>query len=285
MAVFTEQLFTSPFAGGAGPVKGLELRNEEFIRPFGFGNNWSKLRIAVLMGLGQTLTKGLAGTILPVGLVDIGVCSGTRRGIGSANPVNYIGVGYGGAGGARYGGNAGNPLRGIELPTLAGGWTASGSENGNATHYRTAQHGLVVDSYFYSRSQGSIYFYGPNSAVVNGVYRRGMLVAEFRRVSGVAYTASLYAVSAQAVSACDFTLLNLVDACESSNFVTSFTTPVYSFVTSALSTLTYDQQIGYPVPTYAYTDSAGPLDCVNIAWNQSICALTIWGVAVARYPA
>jgi len=279
MARFTEQLFVSPFVDGAGRDIGLELFNEDFIRPLPFGSNWTKLRIAVLMGLGQT-ANGPA-TTLPNALVDIGVCSGNRLGIGSTRPVNYVGVGYGGGDSGRTG-TAGAHARGIELVTTTGGWTASGSGSGNATHYRTAQHGLTVDSYFDTGSQGAVYFYGPNSALCNGVYRRGMLVVDIQLKSSTAYVSSLYYFIGGIFHQCDLTMLNVVDACEGA-FGAGFTTPAYNLDSISMNNMAYANVIPFPTIAYAYTGSAGPLDCVNIAWNQSVCALTIWGVAVTRY--
>ena len=280
MAALTEHIYVSPFAGGAGRAVGLELRNEEFIRPLSFGSNWTKLRIAVLMGLGQT-ANGPA-IILPNALVDIGVCSG-NRGIGSDSPVNYVGVGYGGGYIGRDGASGiGSVVRGIELGTLAGGWTCSGSVSGNATHYRHAQHGLLVDSYLASRSQGSIWFYGPNSALCNGVYRRGILVADFHLKGDYSYSSSLYFVNGGTIYQHDLTPLNLVDACEGA-FYAGFSTSSYNLESLSVTALAYANVIPSPTVEYAYTGSAGPLNAVNIAWNQSTCALTIWGVAVTRY--
>lgn len=283
MANITEQVFVSPFAGGAGRDVGLELRNEELIRPLSFGDNWTKLRIAVLMGLGQTALNGV-GNVLPAALVDIGVCSGTERGIGSANPVNYMGVGYGGGWTARYGPDAAGVgrLRGIEFGTV-NGWTTSGSLNGNYSHFRTAQHGSTVDGYSQSRSDsaGAVYFYGPNSTLNNGAYRRGMLVADFHRKSSVLFASYLYYSNASPQQ-CDFTTLNLLDACDGV-FGASFDTSVYNFNSTAMVALSYVNQLWSNTLNLAYAGSAGPLDSVNISWNQSVCTLTVWGVTVARY--
>ena len=282
MAAIIEQLFVSPFAGGAGRVKGLELRNEELIRPMSFGDDWKKLRVAVLMGIGQTAIGGVSN-VLPAALVDIGVCSGTRRGIGSANPVNYMGVGYGGGWTARYGPDAAGVSirRGIELGTVSG-WTASGSINGNYSHFRTAQHGSTVDGYSQSRNDAaaSIFFYGPNSALNNGAYRRGMLVADFHRKSSVLFATYLYYTNANPHQ-CDFTSLNLIDACEGA-FGVGFDTPVYNLNSNTVVTLSYADQLWSGTLNLAYA-SSGPLDNVNIAWNQSVCTMTVWGVTVARY--
>ena len=86
MAVIVERLFTGEYGG---PHRGIELFNEEMLFPLYFGDDWTKLRIALLWGMGNSAPTA--------GVVDIGVCTaGNRDILGTPPPSNYVGCGYGG---------------------------------------------------------------------------------------------------------------------------------------------------------------------------------------------
>ena len=119
MAVIVERTFLGDDYGGSR--RGIELFKEEIVRSLPFGNNWTKLRIGLLWGLG--VSANFAG-----GVADIGVCSATGKGVLSGIPVNYVGTGYGG-GATRV--TAGS----MSFSTFSGYSTATGG-----FHYY-AQHG------------------------------------------------------------------------------------------------------------------------------------------------
>lgn len=265
MAVIVQRLFT----GGFGATdNAIQLYNEELILPFYFGDNWTKLRVVVQMGLGNT------GTVNA--LVDIGVCTAGNRGIGSGTPANYLGCGFGGNST-----RAATPS--IEYATDAtGGWPSSGSISGNRSVHQLAQHGATVDYYFYSRSGGSFFGRIPNSTANGGVYYRGMLAFDVYRVSDVLFQARFYYPTSPVSGGAgiDVPAVSMMNMCESA-WGTPPTVVGYNLQTSANVSVVYVN--GADTGNKAYTGSAGPLNAVNISWTTAACDCTIWGIAVAKH--
>jgi len=92
--------------------KYLSLTNEEFVRKLdltGFGNNWSRIRIAMNCSLANTG----GGSIGPRFVLFVGLCSGTAFPFQSQQCVNAVGYVWGDPSGAQSGtgwtANAGNP--------------------------------------------------------------------------------------------------------------------------------------------------------------------------------
>lgn len=239
-----------------GTYRGIRLYNEEFIRPLSFGDNWSKLRIVLLQGVNDT-------TDIVNAILDVGICSGTLRGIGSNNPVNYVGGGVGGGAGGRY------ALNRITSTTVTGGWySASGSR-----HY-TAQHGATVDNY-QSDNVGSYYL--GTAGAANGFYRRQLFIIDITRSS--ASCAIAVAGASSAVVQCDCNEQAVTQACEA-----AYGSPVaalgYSLQDGTVTALSFTYASTFTVP---YTASAGPLNSLNIAWSSTSIPCLIWDIAVARY--
>lgn len=265
MAVIVQRLFT----GGFGATdKAIQLYKEELIRPFDFGDDWTKLRVAVLMGVGNT------GTVNA--LFDVGVCTAGNRGIGSGTPTNYVGSGMGGEAS-----RATTPI--LEYGTATGGWPQSGSISGNRSVHMLTQHGSTIDSYNYSRSQGSVFTLVPNSTPTGGVYYRGMVILDLHRVSSVLVNILFYAPNTPVVGGAgiDVPPMSMMDVCESPWGVAPFSIG-YNLQTLANVTVTYPQAAS-PTGNKAYTGSAGALNAVNINWTTSACDFTIWGIAVAKH--
>jgi hypothetical protein len=235
------------------------LRNEELIRPLELGNNWTKLRIAALVGVGVTSTLA--------GVLDIGVCTAGNRGIGSGNPDNYIGSGMGGGVGSRLV----TPL--LTFATVAGGW---GAVTGRQ-HYTTIAGATVA----YGVSAGTYYI---GTTLDNaGVYKRMLTVVDIERVSSVLCNVRQYSQANSGIQY-DMGEIALVQACENSfgPFSTSAiaTVPAYSLVTFTTTALTFNTDGN---ESLAWQESAGPLDAVNIAWSSSAVDCAIWGIAVAKH--
>lgn len=266
MAVIVQRLFT----GGFGATdKAIQLYKEELVRPFDFGDNWTKLRVVVLMGLGNT------GTINS--FFDVGVCTAGSRGIGSGIPVNYVGSGIGGEST-----RATTPI--IEYGNDAtGGWPSSGSISGNRSVHQLTQHGSTIDYYNYSRSQGSVFARVPNSNPTGGAYYRGMVILDLHRVSSVLVNILFYVPGSPVSGSAgvDVPPMAMMDACESPWGIAPLGIG-YNLQTSAYVSITYVQSTA-PSGNKAYTGSAGPLNAVNLNWTTASCDCTIWGIAVAKH--
>jgi len=77
--------------------RALQLGNEEFVRPLGFGNNWAKIRIISRILLnGSTTVAGAA--------LKFGVCSGSTDTFSSNNCVGWFGSNFPNAGSLPYSG-------------------------------------------------------------------------------------------------------------------------------------------------------------------------------------
>ena len=241
-----------------GTARGIRLYNEELIRPLSFGNNWSKLRIVLNIGVNDGLNTVNA-------ILDVGVCSGTVRGIGSNNPVNYVGSGVGGGPSGRYTANRITTSSGF-----TGGWLASSGQR-----HITAQHGATVDGYV-NDNAGT--FYIGTTGLANGVYRRQLHVMDIQRVSRSQCILASYPPSPSA-GVGDVVDSSMTEACEAA-FNATFSITLLSFNTGLLESVSYS----YPTPTTVNWDEAnGPLDSLNIAWSSTSIPCILWGIAVTRF--
>jgi hypothetical protein len=254
MAVIVERMFTGGDVGGA--CRGVELFNEEIVRTLPFGNNWTKLRIAVLLGLGN------AASI--TGVIDVGVCSASGPGVLSTLPLNYVGTGYGG--------EATRNAAGVVGYNTSGGYTYTPA----ARHYY-AHHGGVDDFWF--RDNVGTYYGGGNSLLQSGFWRRGLLGVDIEKISSIRCDVSFHGTTLATLDN-DRNARSMTDFCEGSPHGTS------NFYVSAFNLATglaeFSDTSATPVAV-TWADSGGPLDALNIAWNQTSCGLTVWGMAVSKY--
>jgi len=257
MAVIVERLFTGDYGGSR---RGIELFKEEIVRPLPFRDNWTKLRIGLLWGLG--ISANFAG-----GVADIGVCSATGKGVLSGIPVNYVGTGYGG-------GNTRAEAGSIGFVTFSGYSTATG-----ALHYY-ARHGGIEDSY--SRFSPGTNYVGGCSLPQNGFHRRQIMLVDIQKTSSVSCSVALHAVTSGPVAnGNDSGGRSLMEALEGSSFGASNSfVPAYSLATSSVN---YTATHASPFTAVAWVESAGPLDALNVAWNNNAVGLTLWGMAVSKY--
>lgn len=275
-AIVQYDQFLTPYASDGNPQTGLTLFNEEYIRPLPFGNVWTKLRIGVCLTMDHP-------SFFPTcpGLVDIGVCSGTVLGIGSGNPVNYMGVGWG-ASNVLGRLNNPNPPR-IEYKTgdTTGGWPYSGFYVSDAgSQYALSQYGTTVPEFIWSRSQGAVYMWVPVTAPFNTVRRRAFVVVDLWRVSTQIFKAYLYYDNDNVY--CDVPQRSTLAAMESPFAVTPLLNmPAWNFQTNAMVNLSMANRISST--DIDYLDSAGPLDSLNIAWNLSSFGMTIYHIMVAKF--
>jgi hypothetical protein len=254
MAVIVERVFVGDYGGSR---RGIELFREEIVRPLPFGNNWTKLRIALLWGIGNPA--------IITGVVDVGVCSASGRGVLSGVPVNYVGGGYGG-------GNTRAAAGSIGYYTSLGYATATG-----AIH-TYAQHGGTED--YYLRDDVGTNYIGGNSLAQSGFYRRQIALLDVEKVSSIRCSVTVHGITAAVIDN-DFGGRSLMDTCEGSPFGASNSyVPGYNLATSAVE---YSATNGGNDPLVTWLESAGPLDALNIAWNQVSVGLTIWGMAVSKY--
>jgi len=259
MAVIVERLFTGDYGGNH---RGIELFKEEIVRPLPFGDNWTKLRIALLWGLG--ISANFAG-----GVADIGVCSATGKGVLSGIPVNYVGAGYGGGATRAAAGSMG-------FYTSAGYGTATG-----AWHWY-AQHGGAQDHY--AQNAIGTHYVGGCSLVQNGFYRRQITMVDIQKTSSVLCHVCMYQTSAVAVVAgSDWGGQSLMEALEGSPFaggVANSYVPAYVLTTGLVE---YGDLHPNTVTAVTWVQSAGPLDALNVAWSSEAAGLTIWGMAVSKF--
>jgi len=255
MPEIIERAFTGQFGGTA---RGMRLRNEEFIRPLSFGANWSKLRIVLNVGVNDGLNIVNA-------LIDVGVCSGTLRGIGSNNPVNYVGSGIGGGGAARYAANR------LTTSSVTGGWFSSSGQR----HF-TAQHGSVVDSYA-TDNVGTFYF--GTTGALNGVYRRQLFILDIQRVNSF-QCAIAHITTGSASVQCDMADNAMMEVCETGFNASTSAASTYNLQSNTQDSVAYTFS---SATTVAWQEAAGPLNALNIAWSSTAIPCIIWGIAVARY--
>ena len=297
MAVIVEQLYYSP-TGGSKNQPGIRLLNEEFIRPMSFGDNWTKLRIGVLLGVGNTR--------LCSGLVDIGVCSGTRRGVGSGNPVNYVGGGWGGGNTGRVTqGNAPTYPQGMSFTNTAGfAWS-------DGQRFIASQSATTAIGY---RQQASAWtIYGPNGTPsTSGRVKRGLVLVDLWRRGSNSITILVWmgntadntgggAAGDGVYAQCDYSVASLMAGMECGWYVGTGGYPVAGAIggtgflnggagieTLNMSTgVVSNNVIGLLTTaldwTVAYQPLSGPLNSVNIAWNLASVPCTLWAVAVSKY--
>lgn len=273
-AIVQYDQFLTPYASDGPTQRGLALYNEDYIRPLPFGANWNKLRIGVCL----TLDHPPAYVTAP-GLVDIGVCSGSLYGINSGSPVNYIGVGWG----ARSSGRKGAAPLLTYYTNLTGGWSYSGIGLSDAgSQYATAQRGTTVDNFVWSRTQGSVIMYVPVTQTFNNVRRRCFVIADFNRVSETVFQAYLYHDTDNAY--CDLSQRSMLSAMEAP----FATTPIanvaaWNYQTNAMVSLSMANRISTTGTPITYTNSAGPLDNLNIGWNLDSFGMTVYNIMVAKF--
>jgi hypothetical protein len=141
--------------------------------------------------------------------------------------------------------------------------------------------GATVTNYTSLHSQGQQSLYLPTSLPFQGVYRRGLIVADILRVSSQVFSPYLYCD--RNAAPCDMTIKSMMDACDQP-FGATMTVAAYSLATNAMVSLSgYGNYLGTYAQNKPYSGSAGPLDTVNIAWNLSAFPMNIWAVAVARF--
>ena len=258
MAVITQQVFS--FSSG----NGIQLRSEELIRPIQIGDNWTKLRVALLYGI-----SGLGAY---TSLFDVGLCTAGARGIGSNNPLNYIGLGYCGGTTGRLSGGADD-----YAPLLTNSWPYY---NTSYTH-ALWQHGSTAVSYNREQTDHFVHSTEPKA----GAYRRGLVIFDYRRI-GTACTLYRYPGrlgADNAPMACDYSMTDLVSISELAfglgNGVTNVVYP-YNRQTGLFDPVNFTSYAPY---SFSYDPSYGPLNAVNIAWATTVQTLTIWGIAVSKH--
>lgn len=88
----------------------MTLANEEFVRPLSISNNWTKLRLGLLMAVTPDGTNNLSTV-----LFSLGICSGQANPNGSSNTTNWVGAFINSGGSLTYTANSGNPYFGCQL--------------------------------------------------------------------------------------------------------------------------------------------------------------------------
>lgn len=257
MAEIIERTFVGRYGG---TYRGLLMYNEEIVRPLSFGSNWKKLRVILLHSvLDQNVSAVNA-------IFDVGLCSGSVRGIGSNNPVNYVGLGVGGGTTGRYVAN-----RVTSTNAITGGWHSATGQR----HY-TAQHGATAD-YFLTDNVGS--FYWGSAMRINGAYRRQVFSADFEILSATQVRMAVGGTSATAVQ-CDADWNAVTALAEYPLNSSLMQVPVYNLQDLVITNQSYDAT---NTTTATWLQSAGQLDTLNIAWSSPTNPYILWGVAVVRF--
>ena len=267
MAAIIERVFTG---GYEGTFRGLQLGKEEYIRRMSVGSDWSKLRIVALVSIEHT-------DDIP-GILDIGVCSGTAGGIGSGSPINYVGAGFGGGNASRLG----TPL--VKHSTSAG-WAYSYTSSNSGANYLgwhcQAQQGATISGY--SRISG--YFgsmYHPTGTLVGGPYRRGLIMVDMRRTTDTTCRFGFNVALASNGAYIDYDYGAMIYASENQFFTDDGASRYHVGYNQATAALVSSDRTFVEPTNLTYSTAAGPLDCVNVAWNLNSNYCLLWGLAVSR---
>ena len=230
------------------PKHGLRLTQEEYVRPLGFGSNWTKLRIGVLLAIVDT-----GGTLTTVNFA-VGVCSGTA-GFGSASTTHAVVLAFDTPPGSNYTYNAGS------------GYPYYAQGVGNKFVRRVGSTNTVVNG-----QAGQPCFYS-----LGGTLRAGPVIVEMAKLGGG--VVGCYAYSATAASSYNhYDLQSLMEIMEQPYGQTANVT-VTRLDTSAR--VQGGPTGGATTDLTTVDESAGVLDHVNISWNHSN-GLEIYAIAVSR---
>jgi hypothetical protein len=121
--------------------KRIQLGNEDFVRPMGFGANWKKIRIAMRLAFNDS-----GSDITTAGFV-VGVCQGTQYSYSSANCIDFIGASI-------PGGATPDTISLTRTTSTILYYTSPGNSSGMAVHKKVGavitavSYGLNVTGYF-----------------------------------------------------------------------------------------------------------------------------------------
>ncbi len=226
--------------------KYLTLANEEYLRPLSIGNNWSKLRLGLMLALSPNGTSSLTGCSLVVGVCSAATPFNTTGGYAAASTGNFIGVdivtdgGGAGPGTLSYNAGAGNPYY--------------------STLYSGARRRVGTTDTFVAAAN-STHAVTQNTGTLQ---RRTLLYVEITKGSPN-YTVKYYAANG-ALAMQDFSERDFLDGLEQAG------TPVVNtqtmFASSAMAV--------------ACDETAGVFDTVNLFWNRTTYPLELYALAAFR---
>ncbi len=227
--------------------KYLTLGNEEYLRPLSIGNNWSKLRLGLMLALPPNGTSNLTGCSLVVGVCSAASPFNTTGGYAAASTRNFVGVdvatdGSGGAalGTLSYNAGSGNPYY-------------STTYSGARRRVGTTDTFVAATTLTHAVAQNT-----------GTLQRRTLLYVEIAKGSPN-YTVKYYAANGT-LAMLDFAERDLLDGLEQAG------TPVVNtqtmFASSAMAV--------------ACDETAGVFDTVNLFWNRTTYPLEVYALAAFR---
>jgi hypothetical protein len=226
--------------------------------------------------------------------------------VASANPVNYVGGGWGG-------GNTGRVTQGSSPPYRQGMSFANtgGFAWSDGQRFIASQAGTTTIAY--RQQTTSWVIYGPNSTPsTSNLVKRGLVMVDLWRRGSNSITILVWmgntadntgggAAGDGVYAQCDYSVASLMAGMECGWYGgtggypaagaiggTGYLNGGVGIETLNMSTgMVSNNIIGLLFTaldwTIAYQPQSGPLDCVNIAWNLDSAPCTLWAVAASKY--
>ncbi len=221
----------------------LTLSNEEFVRSLSIGNNWTKLRIGIMVAQTPDGTNNLVSCTLTMGM-----CSGTVYPFNSANTVNWVGVSIPGNLGSTltYTAGSGNPY-------FAAGFSYYGKKVGSSTSFTPAGNGALTIS-----------------SNTGALQRRTPIYLDIEKASPnyklLAFSTLLSSTNV------DVSFMSFLDGCEQAFNATPTITGV-TFISSSSA--------GSPLQV-ATSEAAGPFDTFSFFWSKTLFPMEVYAIAAYR---
>jgi hypothetical protein len=227
--------------------KYLTLANEEYLRPLSLGNNWTKVRLGLMVALTPNSTNNLIGCSLVLGLCAAATPFANTTGYAAASTGNFVGLdfithssGTSAAGDLVYAAGSGNPY-------------FSGTFTGVRRRVDTTNSFQVTSSLNQCIA-----------ANTGSLQRRSLLYLDITKGSPNYTFKPFVHQSAQAVL--DFDPAGFLDGLEQPG------TPIVNGSTLATCTAV----------TIACDEVAGAFNTANLFWNRAAYALEVYALAVYR---
>lgn len=223
----------------------ITLAREEYMRPLSFGNNWTCLRLALLVAVQPSGTSNILNTGL-----FLGICSGSSAGVGAPSTTNFVGADISGNNDVVY------------------TWTYNA---GGGNPYFTATNPSTlskVDTTYNISGVGSFTWAHPAAGL--GLARKGLVLVHIIKGSPN-FRVSISAISAALVVS-DYTFSQMFE------YLDAYNTPGLNDGYSYLNGVALSYSTGTP----PCSEADGPLDTLDIYWPSTTHPLELYALAVNR---
>jgi hypothetical protein len=220
----------------------LALANEEFVRTLAIGNDWTKLRLGVLLAVTPNGTSALGGTTFM-----LGVCSGKTSPFGAASTTNFVGAAL----------HTGTP--GATTGTLGYGTSGDNPYFVSDGTWPAARVGTTLNS---GTGDGTTVVFTANTG---STQRRSPLFVDIQKGSPN-YTITRWVPSAAQAQF-------LTGDCTPVEFLAALEATPPTWLNLNLTGL---------VATVAASEAPGALDTFDVLWNKTVSPLEIYALAAYR---